>query len=201
MDWAARYREDNIPWDLGGPHPELVARLQKNGLERRRMGHGVRAVVPGCGRGHDALALARAGWRVTALDIVADLGADLTTELERYESQFYSSNALDYVSRPPFEILFDHTFFCAIEPDLREQYGAMARRLLAFRGRLHAIVFPFNKPVTEGGPPFAMTTHDLEEALGESFKLVREDEIQHPAPGRQWQERWAVFERLDVEID
>ena len=76
-DWAARYEEEHTPWDLGAPHPALAAELEKDLLGRRRCGHDARAFVPGCGRGHDALALAKAGWVVTAMDMVRDLGREL----------------------------------------------------------------------------------------------------------------------------
>ncbi|MDH3397734.1 MAG: TPMT family class I SAM-dependent methyltransferase, partial [Acidimicrobiia bacterium] len=52
-DWSIRYVMGRPSWDLGGPHPELVARLTEDptlGGEAR----GTRAFVPGCGLGHDS---------------------------------------------------------------------------------------------------------------------------------------------------
>ena len=80
-DWAAHYAAANTPWDLGGPHPELSQRLSDGDLAPPR--DGARALVPGCGHGHDALALARRGWVVTAVDLVADLAETLGKELAR----------------------------------------------------------------------------------------------------------------------
>ncbi|MHC4822112.1 MAG: hypothetical protein ACYTDX_10385, partial [Planctomycetota bacterium] len=72
-DWGARYESGETPWDKGAAHPELVRRLEIDGLGCRTYGHGARAFVPGCGRGWDAEALARAGWEVTGMDFVPEL--------------------------------------------------------------------------------------------------------------------------------
>ncbi|HEX9793437.1 MAG TPA: thiopurine S-methyltransferase [Planctomycetota bacterium] len=200
VDWAERYRDGNTPWDLGMPHPELVAGLDSDQLGRRRLGHGARAIVPGCGKGHDAVAFARAGWFVTAVDVVPELGRSLAPQLELFGGRFVAASALDYMATPPFDLLWEHTFFCALPRELRPAYGDMARRLVGFRGRLVALVFPFDRPLAEGGPPWQMTTQDLADALGDGFALRNERALKHPAPGRAWQERWAVFERLDDQI-
>jgi SAM-dependent methyltransferase len=63
--WQARYDTADTPWDLGEPAPALLEWLKMN------PGQGRRALVPGCGRGHDALALAQAGWGVVAVDFAA----------------------------------------------------------------------------------------------------------------------------------
>ncbi|MEZ4469768.1 MAG: methyltransferase domain-containing protein [bacterium] len=58
-----RYQRGDTPWDLGGPSP-VVQRLARDLLTP-----GMRVLVPGCGRGHDVEALARAGLQVTGLDL------------------------------------------------------------------------------------------------------------------------------------
>ena len=197
--WAERYESGNTPWDLGGPHPELAAHLAVDGLRVRQLGHGARAFVPGCGRGHDAAALAAAGWQVVAVDLLEELRPMVEPPLEARGGHFVAANALGYVAKPTFDLLFEHTFFCAIPPELRPEYGEMARRLLHFRARVHALVFPADKPLEAGGPPWGITAEALAEALGEEhFRLVSDDPVEHAA-GRPWAERWAVFERLDTD--
>ncbi len=159
----------------------------------------MRVYVPGCGRGHDALALARAGWIVTAVDLVAALRPLVGPRLEVLGGHFVAGDALEFLARPPFEAIWEHTFFCSLPLEERPRYGEMARRLLAVRGRLYALVFPVDRPLEEGGPPWRTTVADLQEALGPAFRLVLDRPVAHPAPGRAWTERWAVFERLDEE--
>ena len=94
-DWAAHYAAANTPWDLGGPHPELSQRLSDGDLAPPR--DGARALVPGCGHGHDALALARRGWVVTAVDLVPDLAETLGKELARRGGRFLRGDVLALV--------------------------------------------------------------------------------------------------------
>ncbi len=193
--WVERYRTAKTPWDLGRPHPALAETLARDKLGLARFGPGARAFVPGCGRGHDALALARAGWRVTAADVVPDLAAELGPALEACGGAFHCGNALEFECGLPFQLLWEHTFFCAFSPGERPAYGAMARRLLAPGGRLAAVIFPIGRDPEIPRPPFGMTTGDLAAALGEEFRLLREEPLGDTGTGRAWEERFALFER------
>ena len=62
MSWEDAWREGRTGWDAGAPAPPLLDYLQE------RDGQGRRALVPGCGSGYDAFALAEAGWTVQGLD-------------------------------------------------------------------------------------------------------------------------------------
>jgi len=71
--WDQLWRESRTSWDRGGPshalhellveHGELVLPSSPQGLGRRP-----RALVPGCGRGYDALLLSAHGFDVWGLD-------------------------------------------------------------------------------------------------------------------------------------
>ena len=189
MDWAGRYRGGDTPWDLGRPHPELVRRLAAGEL-----GPPGRALVPGCGRGHDALALAGAGWEVTALDLVALEGPSLSFFAAR-GGRFLVRDALGFASDTPFDLVLDHTFFCAVEPSERPAWGRMVTRTLAPAGRLFALIFPVGRAPEEGGPPFGMHAGDLLAALGEGFTLECDEPTREPIAERRWGERWAVLRR------
>lgn len=190
MDWAARYADDDTPWDMGRPHPELARRLDDGALTATASAR--RVLVPGCGRGHDALALARAGFTVTAVDIVAQLEGSIGATLGEHGGRFVTADALAFDE--PHELLFEHTFFCALPPQLRPRYGEMAARCVAPGGALHAVVFPFDKTPRGEGPPFQMTTGDLTDALGDAFEL-QEDAPIGPVGGRPWDAHWARFSR------
>jgi len=189
LDWQARYRDGTTPWDLGGPHPELV-RLVADAL---RPEPGASAIVPGCGRGHDAVALANAGWRVTAVDLVPELAPELAAALRPLGGRFVLADVLGFHD-PPFDLLWDHTFFCAIEPGERGRWGTMAGRLVRSGGRLSAIVFPDGKRIDEGGPPWGMSAAQLADVLRADFELVIDEPVR-VAGHRTWSERLAIFER------
>ncbi len=193
LDWAQRYQSGDTPWDLGAAHPELLARIAAGRLSmapgRRR------ALVGGAGRGHDALALAQAGWQVTAIDLVDATAGELAARLGSLGGNFCVEDALEHVARAPYDLIFEHTFFCAIDPALRPRWAELVSRSLASDGRLWALVFPVGKPASEGGPPYGTTAADFAAALGAKFVLAVDEPARHAVARRTWPERWAEFSR------
>ena len=196
-DWAERYRLGETPWDLGGAHPELSLRLSGGSLAPPRTG--ARVLVPGAGRGHDAVALARRGWTVVALDVVGSLGEDLGTALARLGGRFVEGDALDFEDEP-FDLIWDHTFFCAISPADREPWGRRAGELLLPGGLYAALVFPFGKPASEEGPPHGMSSDDLLRVLGARTEVIEDVEVQRRAPARRWAERFLLARRHGLDL-
>lgn len=182
--WNDRYETRHTPWDLGCAHPELIDRIPT-------LGEPGLAYVGGSGRGHDAIALAAAGWKVTATDFAPSLADDVGPRLAATGGRFVVTDSLGFESEP-FDLIFEHTFFCAIDPADRNRYGAMARRLLRPGGTLAAVVFPIGKGA--GGPPWPITTATIDSALGEAFEL-RSDEPIENRTGSAWRSRWAEWVR------
>ncbi len=191
MPWTTRYRERDTPWDVGGPHPELAWRIGAGLIPAQG-----RALVPGCGFGHDALALARHGLEVVALDMVEALREEVGPALAELGGRFVCGDALAF-DENGFDLVFDHTFFCAIEPELRPAYGAMVRRALRHGGQVQSLVFPADKPADQGGPPFRMSAQDLGDVLGPDFRMLSEGLAEHRVERRDWQERWAIWVRKE----
>jgi SAM-dependent methyltransferase len=172
-----------------------VARLTADpslGSERS----GRRALVPGCGLGHDAEALAKSGWAVTAVDFAAELEPLVSGRFGPLGCRFVAEDALAFADDEQYDLLFDHTFFCAIHPEDRPAFGELTRRLVRTGGIVCSIVFPAEKQLGSGGPPWGMAIADLEAALGPSFQLVEDQPVAfcgHPS----WSERWAAFTRSE----
>jgi SAM-dependent methyltransferase len=189
--WNARYELGWTPWDLGGPHPELVQKLADDpALGAAQPGT---ALVPGCGTGHDAEALARSGWIVTAVDFAPALIGPVEHRLVPLGGAFVLADALDFEGGP-FDLVFDHTFFCAIEPEMRSRFGDMVDRVAGATGRLVSVVFPHDRPSEQGGPPWGMVPEDVTNALGPGWKLTTESE-ERRIRGRAWPYRWAEWTR------
>jgi SAM-dependent methyltransferase len=177
---------------VGRAHPDLVSRLATGELDPAAGS----AFVPGCGLGHDAAALAEAGWRVTAVDFAAGIDVIVRRRLEPLGGRFVTTDALAFDSPEPFDLVFDHTFFCAIDPSRWQEYGSMMRRLLRPGGTLAVIVFPTEKPPETGGPPWGMSADDVRGVLGPDFETVADEPVQNPVPRRGWPERWLALTRL-----
>ncbi|MEM7517098.1 MAG: methyltransferase domain-containing protein [Planctomycetota bacterium] len=192
MDWAQRYAEKNTPWDNGEAHPDLRERFADLDLPR-----GGRALVPGCGRGHDALFLAQQGLNVLAVDLVEGLADEVGARFEKLGSRFLVADALTLEIDEPFDLVFEQTFYCAIDPEQRPAWAALQARALKPGGKLAVLVFPIDRPKDLGGPPWQTRSEDLQAVLGENFRLLVEEPARHPLEKREWREGWSVFERVE----
>lgn len=183
--WNYRYAGKDTPWDLGRAHPLLTEALSEDAT--LGLGRVDRAYVPGCGRGWDAAALENAGWETVAVDLSEQAIADAQSRT--------SATQGDALTWPEvgFDLIFDHTFFCAIDPARRSEFGAMVDRMLSPDGQLVSIVFPIGRPPEEGGPPFAMDPEDVDVVLGDGFTRVATGE--RATIGRPWPHRLCRWRR------
>lgn len=189
-DWIARYAGQRTPWDHGGPHPQLKAWVAS------APGKGRSACVPGCGTAHDAAALAAGGWRTVGIDFVAGAPADQNrATIEGAGGELIVGDALKWRPREGFDLFFEHTFFCAIDPDRRSDWGQLVRRCLRPGGQLLALAFPIGRPGELDGPPFGYEVEDLLAALGEDFDLLEDRAVDLPIADRSWPERWVRCQR------
>jgi methyl halide transferase len=164
-DWEERYQSQDMPWEKGAPSPGLVDFLASHpNLPRGTV------CIPGCGTGHDARAWAAAGFEAYGFDL-APSAVKLATERTSaagLSAKFSLSNFL--TENPPFLVdwVFEHTLFCAIQPQDREAYVQAVRRWLRPTGQYLAVNYLI--PDTDG-PPFGTTRDELIKRFSPSFQL------------------------------
>jgi len=167
-DWEARYQSHDMPWEKGEPSPGLVDFLAGHpGLQRGAV------LVPGCGSGHDARAWAAAGFKVTGCDLAPSaiaLSREKTTAAG-LEAEFILVDFLAAAPPRPFDWLFEHTLFCAIEPQQREDYARAVLRWLKPGGQYLAVNYLIPD---EDGPPFGTTRAELWDWFSPGFELLEE---------------------------
>jgi len=196
VDWAQHYADGDTPWDHGVEHPELAARLGAG--ELTVPAPGARALVPGCGRGHDALALARIGWTVTALDQVAALEGVVNSKLHPLGGEYQLGDALAWTSasgEAEVDLVFDHTFLCAIDPEQRPRFADLVLRNLRQGGQLVCLLYPVGKLREAGGPPHSLDVEQVGALFGDSLELVEHSPVVHSIETREHVERWGRFVR------
>jgi methyl halide transferase len=129
--------------------------------------------VPGCGTGHDVRAWARAGFEAHGFDFTPSavrLGRE-RTEAAGLTAHFQQ---LDFLSDPPprpFDWLFEHTLFCAIQPHQRDDYVPAVLRWLKPNGQYLAVNYLIPD---QDGPPFGTTRAELWERFSPHFDLLEE---------------------------
>lgn len=192
--WQDAWSTGDTRWDAGEAAPALVDLLSTTpDLPKGR------ALVPGCGSGYDALALAKAGYNVTALDLV-DLAVSRfrslrdAAGLSKHQAEAHHADFFAYTAETPFSLIWDYTFLCAIPPHLRQAWAQQMAQLVAPTGEVITLIYPI-RPEDDAGPPFAMSPQLVRELLSPFF----EEKAMYPVPrshparqGREYLARWTL---------
>jgi hypothetical protein len=146
--WQARYDEGQTGWDRGATSPTLGRWLATGELRPCRI------LVPGCGRGHEVVALAKAGFDVTGVDFAAAAVEAVRGRLagEGLHADIVATDLFAYEPRRPFEAIYEQTCLCALPPQRWSDYEQRLAAWLEPGGRLYAAFMQTDAPE---GPPFA----------------------------------------------
>lgn len=189
-NWEEMYQEGDTHWDKGEASPCLIDWLQQNSGKY----HG-RVLVPGCGFGHDARAWAVAGLDVVGMD-VAPTAIEGARKLSPTDQGKITFQLGDFFAPPkdlkPFDIVFEHTFFCAIQPDQREDYVSNLLKWLKPGG--HYLAINYFLPKDEDGPPFGTDREEVLERFSPHFTLL-EDWVPRSWEHRVGKERMFLWKR------
>lgn len=190
-------------WDISGPH-QLLVKLADT-LPKGR------ALVPGCGRGYDVALLAGPDRFVVGLEYsatAAKAAREYIAAEHPDKAPFCRIDEGDFFAYSPadgaFDFIWDYTFFCAMLPARRGEWGARMAALLSPGGTLVTMQFPL-VPYPPGsaadftrGPPFllkpsfyvdALSPHGLVEVEGYDVEEALS------APPRKGSERFAAWKK------
>ncbi len=190
-DWEGRYRSGDTPWDLGGPPPVLLQVLERHPARTRVL----RVLVPGAGTGHDAIAWARAGHRVVAIDIAPAAVARARENVRRagvsVEVLLADLFALPARLAGAFDVVWEQTCFCAIPPERRPEYVDAMASVLRPGGSFHGLFWNHGRP---GGPPYDVTVGEVRASFAPRFVEVSVEPVVESVPTRR-HEFLAVYRR------
>ena len=189
--WEARYQSADMPWEKGAASPGLVDFL----VSHPELSRGT-VCVSGCGTGHDVRAFAAAGFETFGFDI-APSGIRLAEEKTKAAGLTATFQLADFLrDQPPqkFDWLFEHTLFCAIQPDERDDYVRAVLRWLKPGGNFLAVNYFDCGP---DGPPWPTTRAEQLERFSPHFDLLA-DWTPRSYPNREGRERMFWWRRKAV---
>ncbi|KAF2128535.1 thiol methyltransferas-like protein [Dothidotthia symphoricarpi CBS 119687] len=185
--------ESNL-WDRGQPSPAFVDFLDTHAYGKSLVngGHQLKALVPGCGRGHDVAMLALHGFESYGLE-VSPTAVETANEHVKFQlAKPAPHNFGETVNRPTpanarvilgdffqqdwkgelgadfggFDLIYDYTFLCALLPEMRKDWVRRMADLLSPTGVLVCLEFPMWKPLKAQGPPWGLNGVHLNLAEG-----------------------------------
>ncbi|WP_435892579.1 methyltransferase domain-containing protein [Oceaniferula spumae] len=190
-DWNQRYVEGDTPWDKGTYTPALLEIFAKQLIPT-----GAEVLVPGCGFGHDARAIADAGYSATGMDIAdsAVKGARLAHQ-DAEGLEFIQANLFDLElpKQKRYGAIWEHTCYCAILPEQRPAYVEAVSNLLEENGLLVGVFFTNTEMPPGEGPPFETSAEEVRSLFSDKFDLLWEKEPDATFPSRvgcEWLMAW-----------
>ncbi len=185
--WTKRYQNNTIGWDAGKittPLKEYIDQLNDKNCK---------ILIPGAGNSYEAEYLHKKGFtQVYVLDLVMQ---PLDNILQRVPT-FPAYNLLlgDFFDlEDTFDLVIEQTFFCALDPKLRDQYVDKMYDILNPNGKIAGVLFQF--PLTEEGPPFGGSKQEYLERFSSKFKIKTLETAYNSIKPRAENELFIIFEK------
>ena len=187
--------------------PALVTFLAANTgfvpelLETKKTQGGARVLVPGCGRGY---ALETLSSTFDSKNVVGlEVSETARRACEAYQTERASkakcivddffTHAIPSDDDRKYDVVYDCTFLCAIQPKQRTQWAEQMKMLTKKGSRLISVVFPLGD--FEGGPPFALSPELVTSLLQNDFDVEESIEVPEDDWARGKPEYLCVFRR------
>lgn len=189
--WRSRYETGRTGWDTGTITQPLQAYFEQlTGPDDRRI------LIPGAGRAYEAEYLHQQGYTNVW---VADIAPEPLQELRNRVPDFPAEHLLlqDFFQlepQPPFDLIVEQTFFCALPPSMRPAYAAQCARLLVPGGTLMGLLFQkdFGSSVE---PPFGGTPEEYRGYFAPYFDFHHFDTAYNSIPPRQGAELFICLKK------
>lgn len=162
--WNDRYENQQTGWDLGAistPLKEYADQLADKNIA---------ILIPGCGNAYEAEYLLNQGFgNITLVDIAPAAVTAVKTKLKEFDGQQLHVICGDFFElEQTFDLIIEQTFFCALQPELRDAYANKMFDLLNKNGKLAGVLF--NKDF-DGGPPFGGSKEEYLDLFSTKFDI------------------------------
>ena len=143
----------------------------------------IKILIPGCGNAYEAEYLYAKGFKNTFILEIAQGAIDsfIKRVPEFPTENIIHNNFFDIHGQ--YDLIIEQTFFCAINPELREQYVEQMTKLLKPNGKLVGLLFNTD---FAGGPPFGGNKDEYVKRFENSFHIdVMSDSFNSIGPRQQ----------------
>jgi SAM-dependent methyltransferase len=190
--WDDHYKTNNTGWDLGKVSPPLKAYFDQ--LTNKQL----KILIPGCGNAYEAEYLHHLGFKnVFVVDVSKTALSNLKSRVSSFPSEhLIQGDFFDLDKR--FDLIIEHTFFCAIDPNLRAAYAAKTYELLRDKGKVVGLLF--DAPLNVTHPPFGGSEEEYEAYFKPYFNQLFIEEAHNSIEFRDGKELFFKFEKRLLDI-
>ena len=192
MDWDEKYRRGEVFWDRGAASPPMTQYLERHPVRGR-------ALVPGCGRGHEVALAVEHGIDAIGLDIAPTAIVEACALYPHIADRFVTGSLFDPppAMRGAFDFVLEHTCMSGLPPSLRPDYRRGIDLTLRPGGLLIGVWF-INPDLDPGdeGPPYPFSVPDLTALFANDYEIVADYVPEVAFDGREKRERVRVLRRM-----
>lgn len=164
--WSNRYQTGETGWEMNEAAPAFKDMVPRLKLQKSRV------LVLGCGSGNDAALFAEEGHIVTAVDFSQEALDRAQKKYGHFENiKWVKADAFNLPKEffGAFDIVVEHTFYCAIDPTKRQELVQTWKKCLIDKGFLLGVFFVMDHKKT---PPYGGLEWELRERLKKDFHFV-----------------------------
>lgn len=186
--WDNRYRNGQTGWNIGDISTPLKTYFDQ--LKDKSL----KILIPGAGNAYEAEYLWQNGFKNV---FVLDLAKQPLDNFKKREPSFPSNQLINsdfFEMEGAFDLIIEQTFFCALQPSLRQNYVNQAHGLLSPHGKIVGLLFNFE--LTHKGPPFGGSQTEYLTLFTPKFEIKTLEPSINSIKQRQGKELFFIFERL-----
>ena len=185
--WEERYLKGEDKWNVGEistPIKEYVDQITDKKIK---------ILIPGAGNGYEFEYLIKNGFKNS---FVVDYAATPLENIKKRipnldKNQVINSDFFELEGK--FDLIIEQTFFCALNPELREDYVQKMKSLLNPKGKIAGLLFQF--PLTAEGPPFGGSKEEYIALFQKDFNIITMETAYNSIATRKNKELFVIFEK------
>ena len=161
--WNNRYKKKETGWDLGYASTPLKNYIDQ--LEKKD----IRILIPGCGNAYEAEYLHIKGFNNVFL---LDISPLALKQFSKRVPDFPKKHLIEenfFEHQGSYKLILEQTFFCAIDPELRDKYVCKMHQLLRPKGKLVGLLIAEN--FENSHPPFGGTKEEYKKRFSNMFDI------------------------------
>ena len=184
--WSDRYLNNETEWDMHQVSPPLKSYIDT--LKNKDL----KILIPGCGNAYEAEYLLESGFnQVTIIDFSSVVTKKLKEKYKGKSIQVVNENFFDHKGQ--YDLILEQTFFCALQPSLRENYVKHCYELLKDSGKIAGVFF--NKKFATVEPPFIASDDEYKKLFQLLFKFLKFEPCTNSIAPRMGNELFFEFEK------
>ncbi len=185
--WEAKYEHKKTGWDIG--YISIPLKFYIDQLTNKNL----KILIPGAGNSYEVEYLYNNGFtNLTVVDIAAQPLKNIKKRIPNFpkerliQQDFFEHNAT-------YDLILEQTFFCALDPSLRQAYAIKMNEILNKKGKITGVLFNFE--LTKDGPPFGGGKESYFSLFNPIFEIKILEACYNSIKPRQGRELFFIFEK------